>query len=226
MASKPLAGVYPLLERVSLNAHVSLLSNPELIVTFPTQLLWALIGLILTIGGTLLEAHITGFPWQWGHSGPQAFSLGVNCQIGAVLLIGCLGGRNAAVISQIIYLLLGLSSWFNIFTQGGGLDYIYRPSFGYLLGFIPGAWICGTLAFRFPVKLEYLALSSLAGLLAIHITGILYLQLAHLLQWAGISDVPLWKSIVTYSVYPLVGQLTIVCAVAVVAFLLRRIMFY
>jgi biotin transport system substrate-specific component len=98
-------------------------------VTVPTQLLWAIIGLILTIAGTLLEAFIASPLGLW--QGPQVYSLGVSCQIGAVLLVGCLGGKNAAVISQIAYLLLGLTSWFNVFTHGGGIDYIHRPSFDF-----------------------------------------------------------------------------------------------
>jgi biotin transport system substrate-specific component len=187
--------------------------------------MWALIGLILTIGGTLLEAFITSPPWNWGHQGVQAYSLGVTCQIGAVLLVGCLGGRNAAAISQVAYLVLGLT-WFNVFTQGGGFDYIYRPSFGYLLGFIPGAWVCGLLAFRFPVRLEFLAFSCLIGLLAIHITGIGYLLLAHAFQWAGVGTLPLWKTLLSYSVSPIPGQLVIICAVTVLAFILRHLMFY
>lgn len=193
--------------------------------TAPTQLLWAIIGLILTIGGTLLEAFIANPLGLWGQ-GLQAYSLGVSCQIAAVLLVGCLGGKNAAVISQVAYLLLGLTSWFNVFTHGGGFDYVHRPSFGYLLGFVPGAWICGVLAFRFPAKLEFLALSSLAGLLTIHLTGIGYLLLANYFQWAGLGQISVAQAILTYSVNPIAGQLAIVCAVAVLAFSLRRLMFY
>ncbi len=196
--------------------------TPRLNVTAPTQLLWAIVGLILTIGGTLLEAFIASPLGLWGQA--PAYSLGVSCQIGAVLLIGCLGGKNAAVISQVAYLLLGLTSWFNVFTHGGGLDYVHRPSFGYLLGFIPGAWICGLLAFWLPVRLEYLALSCLGGLLTIHLTGIGYLLAANYFHWAG--QVSVLQAIVTYSLNPLAGQMAIVCAVAVLAFGLRRLMFY
>ncbi|MBD3881948.1 biotin transporter BioY [Phormidium tenue FACHB-886] len=191
----------------------------------PTQLLWAIIGLILTIGATLLEAFIIS-PWGLVSGGAPAYSLGVTCQFGAALLVGCLGGSNAAVISQIAYLVLGLSSWFNVFTHGGGLDYVYRPTFGYLLGFVPGAWVCGWLAFRFPVRLEHLALSCLCGLITIHLAGIGYLWLAQHLQWMGLGQGSLIQAIVTYSLSPLLGQLAIVCAVAVLAFLLRRLMFY
>lgn len=191
----------------------------------PTELLWALIGLILTIGGTFLEASMTTPPWSWGQEGVQAMSLGVTFQIGAVLLVGCLGGRSAGAISQVAYLLLGLT-WFNVFSQGGGIDYIHRPTFGYLLGFIPGAWICGFLAFKMPTRLESLAFSCLCGLGAIHLTGLTYLIVAYLSRWIEASNLSLWQAIVTYSILPIPGQLAIACAVTVLSFLLRHLMFY
>ncbi|WP_263975177.1 biotin transporter BioY [Leptolyngbya sp. 7M] len=194
-------------------------------VAAPTQLMWALIGLILTIGGTLLEAFIVSFPWSWTQHGVQAHSLGVTCQIAAVLLVGCLGGSSAAAISQIAYLILGLT-WFNVFTQGGGFDYVHRPSFGYLLGFVPGAWICGWLAFRLPRRLENLALSCLMGLAAIHATGIGYILLAHAAKWQGFEALSVPETLMTYSVTPLPGQLALVCAVTVLAAFLRRLMLY
>lgn len=187
--------------------------------------MWALIGLILTIGGTLLEAFIASPPWVWGQNGIQAYSLGVTCQIAAVLLVGCLGGKNAATISQIAYLILGLT-WFNVFTQGGGLEYMQRPNFGYLLGFVPGAWICGWFAFRLPTRLEFLALSCLMGLVTIHLTGIIYILIAHAFKWPGFASLSVPETIMTFSISPLPGQLALVCAVTVLASLLRRLMLY
>jgi len=37
---------------------------------------------------------------------------------------------------------------------------------------------------------------------------------------------PLFDEILKYSVYPLPGQLAVVCAIAVLSFFLRRLMFY
>jgi biotin transport system substrate-specific component len=194
-------------------------------VSAPTELLWALIGLILTIGGTFLEASVTNAPWSWGEQGLQTHPLGVTYQIGAVLLIGCLGGKTASAISQVAYLLLGLT-WMNVFAQGGGVDYVQQPTFGYLLGFIPGAWICGALAFRGSTRLEALAFSCLAGLLTIHAVGLSYLITAYFADWLRTPTAPLLQFILDYSVYPLPGQLVVLCAVTVLAFVLRHVMFY
>ncbi|MEM7066144.1 MAG: biotin transporter BioY [Cyanobacteria bacterium P01_B01_bin.77] len=193
------------------------------------ELLWALIGLILTIGGTWLEVFMTTGPWDWSN-GIDVFSLGVSFQVGAVLLIGCVGGQNAAALSQIAYLSLGLLLFqafdLQVFTQGGGVSYLREPSFGYLLGFIPAAWVCGYLAFLESLKLETLALSCLGGLLTIHGVGLVYLPLAYVLQWTGDNVPALGEAIFTYSIAPIPGQLVLVCAVSVLAYGMRQIMFY
>lgn len=190
----------------------------------PNELLWALIGLLLTIGGTFVEAFVTNLPWDWSGHGIQTVSLGVTYQIGAVLLTGCLGGKSAGALSQIAYIVLGLN--LPVFTQGGGLSYLKEPSFGYLLGFIAGAWVCGFLAFRMPPRLESLTFSCLSGLFTIHLYGIGYLIVFHALNLATFGNLTLWQAIAKYSMYPLPGQLVVTCAVTVLAFALRQLMFY
>lgn len=190
-----------------------------------TDMLWALIGLMLTIGGTLLRATIAGAPWAWTPQAVPLHFLGTSYQIGAVLLIGCLGGKNAAVMSQIGYLALGLAG-FPVFSQGGGIQYMSSPGFGYLLGFVPAAWICGYLAFRVPPRLESLAFSGLCGVVVIHAIGILYLIFGSIFRWINFGDQSLWQAFLSYSVNLLPGQLAVTCSVAVLAFVLRRVMFY
>lgn len=193
-------------------------------VAAPNQLLWSLIGLLLTIGGTFLEASVTSLPTSWSEHGVQTIPLGVTYQIGAVLLVGCLGGKNAGALSQIAYLIIGLT-FLPIFAQGGGISYFKQPQFGYLLGFVPGAWICGYLAFQMPRKLEYLAFSCLCGLLTIHLFGISYLVLSQLLP--STSTGASWlQTVLKYSFYPLPGQLAVVCAVTLLAYGWRLLMFY
>ncbi len=194
----------------------------------PIQILWALVGLLLTIGGTFLEVFATTPPWVWTGQGIKTVSLGVTYQIGAVLLTGCLGGAKAGALSQIAYIVVGLT-WLPVFDRGGGWNYLKSPSFGYILGFVAGAWVCGWLAFRVFPRLESLAFSSLCGLLTIHLYGIAYLlvfQYISTIQVVNSHTFSLKEAIFRYSIYPLPGQLALVCAVAVLSFLLRRIMFY
>ncbi len=191
----------------------------------PTELIWALIGLLLTIGGTWVEASIAGPAWIWSQQGVEVYPLGISFQLAAVFLVSCAGGRNAGVLSQVAYLLLGLA-WLPVFAGGGGWDYVQQPGFGYLLGFVPGAWICGTLAFEESPRLEALAFSCLNGLGLVHGCGLVYLLLGRSFQWIESSDFSLWRLFLHYSLYPLPSQLAIVCATTVLAYGLRQILFY
>lgn len=188
------------------------------------QLLWAIIGLLLTISGVFIEVAIP-FPiisWPFDLSSISTDTLGVTLQVGAVLLVGCMGGRNAAALSQLAYLVLGLSG-FQVFSQGGGLGYIKEPTFGYLIGFLLGAWICGDLAFRLPRKAESFMVSTLCGLFAIHLCGILYFTILALFRQLPAGW---WTSLLHYSVLPLPGQLIILCVVVFLSLVTRKALFY
>lgn len=190
----------------------------------PTEFVWAFIGLILTIGGTFAKASIMNLPWQWGEQGLHSVSLGVTWQIGAILFVSCTGGKNAGVLSQIAYLALGLAG-FPVFAQGGGISYVRELSFGYILGFVPGAWICGTLAFQSRPSLGSLLWSCLWGLLMIHLTGLIYLTALYGLGWVKAAVSPWLQAAQQYSLHAVPGQLAIACAVAVLALFMRRLLF-
>lgn len=192
----------------------------------PIELLWAIAGLLLTIGGTFLEADVANISWAGENPELKTLSLGVTYQIGAVLFVGCMGGKNAGIISQIAYVVLGLT-FLPVFSLGGGsIEYLKEPTFGYLLGFIPGAWVCGYIAFKAMPKLELLAFSCISGLLTIHLVGLTYLIITNSLGWITTAPFLLIEAIERYSIYPLPGQLAVVCAVTVIAYLLRHLMFY
>ncbi|MEM7592416.1 MAG: biotin transporter BioY [Cyanobacteria bacterium P01_A01_bin.83] len=197
--------------------------NRAYVPPLPEVLMWAAIGLILTTAGTFLPAYMAT-PWSWWGDQAGIQTLGVSYQIGAVLLTACLGGKNAALLSQIVYVLLGISG-LPVFDRGGGINYLQQPHFGYLLGFILGAWLCGWLAFQTLVRFETLIASSLAGLVVIHLVGIVYLSVMNLITGLG-SGIDSWgQAIAVYSLNPLPGQIAVICAVSLVAFVMRKIMF-
>ncbi len=191
----------------------------------PYILMWTIVGLFLTIGANFLPAYIISPPWQWSSQGVTIDPLGLTCQVGAVLLVSCLGGRSTGVSTQSTYLLLGLLG-LKIFNDGGGIEYIHKPAFGYLLGFIPGAWVCGQLAFKRPLRLEYVGFSCLCGLVTIHLFGIIYLMLFELINWHQLGELKLGNLVMTYSIYPFPVQAILACAATSIAYLVRRIMFY
>jgi biotin transport system substrate-specific component len=191
-------------------------------VSIPEAILWTLIGLLFTVAGTLVPAYSLTAPWHWHQTDNIIRPMGVTFQIGAVLLTGCLGGKYAGLLSQIAYIVIGLV-WLPIFTQGGGLNYYQEPTFGYVIGFMFGAFICGWFAFQNCARLHYLALSCFAGLMTIHLSGIIYLVVLHLF---GIThDLSLMQAINTYTLQPLPQQLILVCAVALIAYGLRKLNF-
>ena len=59
-----------------------------------------------------------------------------------VLMAGMLLGSRNGAISVGIYVLLGLFG-LPVFAAGGGITYVFRPSFGYLLAFILAAYVTG-----------------------------------------------------------------------------------
>jgi len=197
----------------------------------PAEFLWALIGLILTIGSTWLEAFSLpiGAWWNGGGSSADPYALGVSFQVGAALFTGCMGGKNAAALSQIAYITLGIVLFerfgLEVFTQGAGVGYLQEPSFGYLLGFIPAGWVCGALAFRKKAPLERLAFGAVCGLAVVHVCGLSYLVLGHLFRWLPATP-SLGVSILDYSVGQIPGQIMVSCAIALIAFGLRKALFY
>jgi biotin transport system substrate-specific component len=216
-----------------------------------TDLLWAFVGLTLTIFGTFLEAFATSPPWQWFQEGGfVAQSLGVRFQVGAVLLTGCLGGPQAGAIAQVAYLGLGLAG-LPIFENGGGFGYVQALSFGYLLGFVPGGWLCGWLAHlprsrdravpgraprieRMPPPRATSQRRSPPAPTAPRIS-LERLTLAAVAGLATIHGVGLtWlllfhggrfgEAAIAYSLKPLPGQAVILCAAVTLAALIRRLL--
>ncbi|ABB57757.1 biotin transporter BioY [Synechococcus elongatus] len=190
-----------------------------------TGLLWAGIGLLLTIAGTFIEPAILVPSWQEGSLRWLTYSLTSSAQVAAMLFTSCMGGAEASFLAQVAYLALGLSRY-PVFSQGGGLGYWQEPGFGFLIGFLPAAWLCGRWAFRQPVTLEHLSLGCLLGLATVQFFGAIYLGLLTLGGGlhGGATALPglLWQ----YNIWPLSGQLALVCGVTLIAFLLRRLLLY
>lgn len=90
------------------------------------------------------------------------------------MLAGLILGPRLGTISVAAYMLLGLAG-LPIFTEGGGLWYVLKPSFGYIIGFCIGTYVTGTLAARLKKRTvaRYLA-ANLAGLAVVYAAGMIY----------------------------------------------------
>jgi biotin transporter BioY len=93
----------------------------------------------------------------------------------AVLLSGALLGAKRGALTQIFYLLGGLAGipWF---SRGGGMGYIFSPTFGYIIGFALAAFVVGFLCEKgFDRKIETAILAMLIGNVLIYFPGLLWL---------------------------------------------------
>ncbi|MBN2088693.1 biotin transporter BioY [candidate division KSB1 bacterium] len=119
----------------------------------------------LTMLGGLLKIHLFLVPFTL-----QTFF---------VLLSGIVLGPYWGFVSQLIYLLIGLIG-FPVFANGGGIMYIFQPTFGYLLGFPVATFVVGFLLFRMNITDNMrcwiqLFLYNFAGVLNISISGVIFL---------------------------------------------------
>ena len=88
-----------------------------------------------------------------------------------VVLSGLVLGRKYGALSVCVYVIAGLAG-LPVFT-GSALN----PTFGYIVGFIPGAWISGYIAERFTPKFMTWFLGAVAGIAVIYAVGIPYYYL-------------------------------------------------
>ena len=88
------------------------------------------------------------------------------------MLAGLLLGSRLGTVSVLSYMLLGLAG-LPIFSEGGGLWYVFKPSFGYIIGFAVGTFVTGWIAEHMEKKTiaRYL-LANLAGLFCVYAVAI------------------------------------------------------
>ena len=103
---------------------------------------------------------------------PFAFS-SITLQFFFTTMAGVLLGARWGAASQAVYVLLGLVG-LPIFTQGGGFSYVLQPTFGFLVGLIPAAWLIGYMS-RKKSGFWWLCLSCLAGLCVLYLIGMPYM---------------------------------------------------
>ncbi len=98
-----------------------------------------------------------------------------------VMMAALLLGTKLSVEATCVYILLGLIG-VPIFTEGGGLFYVLKPTFGYLIGFIASALIIGKIAHKTktPSMIRLLA-ANFAGLFVLYGIGMIYFYLINTL---------------------------------------------
>jgi biotin transport system substrate-specific component len=99
-----------------------------------------LTNIVLVVLGTLLLTASAKFKVPLP---PVPFTL----QTLAVALIAGAAGWRIGVATVALYLVEGLAG-LPVFANGGGIGYVMSPTFGFLVGYLPMAWLIGRFADR------------------------------------------------------------------------------
>lgn len=99
-------------------------------------------------------------------------------QILFVYFAGSLLGSRVGALSQLVYLIVGLVG-VPVFTEGGGIGYVLKPTFGYLVGFVLASYAIGRLIERTenPTWSDFV-IAHFTGLLLVYGAGTVYLYVA------------------------------------------------
>lgn len=101
-----------------------------------------------------------------------------------VITAGLVLGARDGALSVLVYVTMGLLG-LPVFTQGGGPQYIFMPSFGYLIGFPIGAFVTGLLRSKLKSATRgKIFLCALCGCVPVYVIGVVY-QVAILYFYIG-----------------------------------------
>ncbi|GHU53929.1 biotin transporter BioY [Clostridia bacterium] len=92
-----------------------------------------------------------------------------------VILAGFVLGKRYGLLSQVAFVFLGLVG-LPVFSGGGGIGYVLKPSFGFILGFLPCSYFIGHFAKQADGLFKTLALA-LCGSLIVYIVGVPYMYI-------------------------------------------------
>lgn len=134
------------------------------------------------------------------------------------MLAGLILGPKLGAASMALYMLMGLVG-IPVFTSSAGPGAVFAPSFGYIIGFIAGAWVSGSAADFFrrrdgSVSVLQFFIAAFAGVLCVYVVGVVYLYfiLNYVVQAGGAG---LWK-VLSIGLFSTIGGDVIKAAVAAV----------
>lgn len=99
-------------------------------------------------------------------------------QVFFCLFAGVILGSKLGMLSQLVYAIIGLIG-LPVFAGGqGGITYIFKPSFGFIIGFIIAAYLIGRIVESYKtISIVNIFLALMAGVIVIYIFGVSYMML-------------------------------------------------
>jgi len=154
---------------------------------------------------------------------PTPFGVPLTFQLFFAIYAGLLLTARNALFSQLIYILLGLIG-LPVFAYGGGLPYIFNPTFGYILGFALTAFVIGYLMNGMvEIKLTKVLIICLIGYVLTYIVGNVYFYLIkNLYLDAPISLLNIFTIMIPYMIKDLVLLVTAAYSATIVIPVLRK----
>jgi biotin transport system substrate-specific component len=96
---------------------------------------------LVAVGAALIA--VLGLP---GAFQPPGLSVPITAQTLGVMLVGLVLGARRGALAVLVFLVLVAAGLPLLAGGRGGLGVFAGPSAGFLVGWVPGAWVCGVLA--------------------------------------------------------------------------------
>lgn len=91
-----------------------------------------------------------------------------------VLLAGFLLGPKYGTVSMLVYIAIGLVG-IPVFTEGGGIMYVLKPTFGFLIGFAVCAFVAGWRVQKLKkITMGTLFASGMIAMIPVYLIGVVY----------------------------------------------------
>lgn len=136
-------------------------------------------------------------------------------QILFTMLAGLLLGGKRGFLCVILYIIMGLLG-FPVFVEGGGLAYVLKPTFGYILGFAVAAYVTGVIANKGNRPcMQRLLIANFIGLAIVYCIGMLYYYVISYV-YAGVA-MGLWTLFLYCFILAVPGDIVLCIVAAVIA---------
>lgn len=134
------------------------------------------------------------------------------------MMAGLLLGGKLGAVSVALYLALGLLG-LPIFAEGGGIWYVLKPSFGYLIGFCIATYVTGKLTEKMEkLTIPKLLVNNFLGLVIVYVMGMVYYYV--ICNYVIDTPIALWPLILYCFILAVPGD---ICLCILAAFLAKRL---